>query len=44
MNRKEILEMINQLYEEMEEGVKYPKEYTSKLNIILNELKANLEL
>lgn len=44
MNRTEILELISQLYEEREEGVKYPKEYTSKLNIILYELKNNLEL
>lgn len=43
MNRTEILEMISQLFEEREEGVKYPKEYNAKLKIILNELKANLE-
>lgn len=44
MNRTEILEMISQLFEEREEGTNYPKEYTSKLNIILYALKTNLEL
>lgn len=44
MERKDILETIQLLFEEIEEKTKYPKEHNSKLNIILEELNNQLRL
>lgn len=44
MEKKEIIEMIEFLFENKEERMNYPKEHNSKLNIILNELEGQLRL
>lgn len=44
MERKDILETIEILYEELEEGTNYPKEHNSKLNMILEDLNNILRL
>lgn len=44
MEIKEIIECIQFLYEEIEEGTQYPKEHNSKLNIILDQLNNQLRL
>lgn len=44
MDKKDILETIQLLYDELEDGAKYPKEHNSKLNMILEELNNQLRL
>lgn len=44
MEKKEIIEMIEFLFENKEECMSHSKEHNSKLNIILNELEGQLRL
>lgn len=44
MEKIDIIETIQLLYEELEEGTNYPKEHNSKLNMILQELNNQLRL
>lgn len=41
---KEEIEMLTFLLEEQEEGVRYPTEYKSKLNMTLSQIERKLEL
>lgn len=44
MEKIDIIECIQFLFEELEEGTQCPKEHNSKLNMILEELNNQLRL